>query len=90
MLTDRNPATDHLERTLAAALNPDHPRHHAAELLVRMSDYKTLPGMPQLIALLNRHDDGDVDALRKATVLAGYIVQAQSIVEDGLAAARVA
>lgn len=83
-----NPATDALERTLAAALNPDHPRHHAAELLCRMDPYYTgLPGMKQFVRLLNRwQEEQDQEAQRRAVVLAGYMVQAQSILEDGLAA----
>lgn len=81
---------DALELTLAAALNPNHPRHHAAELLCRMDRYyQTLPGMREFVRLLNRHDDGDVTALAKATDLAAAIVHGMGIIEEGVTRAGI-
>lgn len=87
----RNPATDDLERYLTTALTPSHPKQGRAETLLRMDPYYSkLPGMKQIVTLINRHDDGDATALPRAVLLAGYIVQAMAVIEDGIVQAGAA
>ena len=76
---------ERLETVLQIACTPSHPKRHASQLLVRMDPYySTLPGMKQFVRLLNRADEGDADALRRAALLAGFIVQGLSVIEDGI------
>lgn len=83
----RNPATDDLGHYLTIAVTPSHPKRGRAELLLRMDPYYSkLPGMKQFCTLLVRAEEGDATALERATLLAGYIVQGMSCIEDGLGA----
>lgn len=84
-----NPATDDLERYLVIALTPSDPKQGRAETLLRMDPYYSkLPGMKEVIQLINRHDEGDATALPRAVLLAGYIVQGMSCIEDGIEAVK--
>ena len=77
---------ERLETVLAIACTPSHPKRHNADLLIRMDPYYSqLPGMKQFVRLLNRYDEQqDEDALQRAVMLAGFIVQGMSVIEDGI------
>ena len=76
---------ERLETVLQIACTPSHPKRHGATLLLHRDPYYSmLPGMKQFVRLLNRADDGDDDALVRAAMLAGFIVQGLSVIEDGI------
>ena len=76
---------ERLETVLQIACTPSHPKRHGATLLLHRDPYYSmLPGMKQFVRLLNRADDGDDDALVRAVMLAGFIVQGLSVIEDGI------
>ena len=76
---------ERLETVLQIACTPSHPKRHGATLLLNRDPYYSqLPGMKQLVRLLNRADDGDADALVRAAMLAGFIVRGMSVIEDGI------
>ena len=77
---------ERLETVLQIACTPSHPKRHGATLLLHRDPYYSmLPGMKQFVRLLNRYDEQqDEDALQRAVMLAGFIVQGMSVIEDGI------